>query len=475
MTNLSDKVRLLGASEDTAKAVKAAQGIISSIPVYGSIFNYALEGFAEFLDANEPIVDELSNTVNQIRKDLDDILKDLDALEKAILGHDELTIRDQIMLKVDLAREAKDYIKIYLECPNNEHSKADFINNALPKSKDAADSLRDNFWARTYSEEALYHDPENGTLFPSEHSNIIFDYRLVLPAFLEAIFVRIFALEVMGIIDPEYSKAWLDNDIRSYAKRLCDVRDKILNDICIIPRADREIQPQCYPWHWWNDVVVRYYWMAVVERYSGFYLLRRYPYVGRPINKIVPGNCNDGVSMCMDKEICIGQVISGNLYFDDNSSEEDAQRQLAIYQLRLNYLLNEVYDQLGLTNLDQTIKDLYARLGEDIKFKNPPLNFFSLRNSCSIINKISPEKEKSNSIRKAYARIRTSDTTLYKEGFIDPISTRKIFLMYDEVYGLYGEPGKIELYKNIYLKIEENYPHPYVDIKTGEIFNEDRY
>ena len=47
--------------------------------------------------------------------------------------------------------------------------------------------------------------------------------------------------------------------------------------------------------------------------------------------------------------------------------------------------------------------------------------------------------------------------------------------MYDEVYGLYGEPGKIELYKNIYLKIEENYPHPYVDIKTGEIFNEDRY
>lgn len=471
MTNLSDKARLLGASEDTAKAIKAAQGIISIIPVYGSICNFALEGFAEFLDVNETKVDELSNTVNQIKKDLDEVLKELDDLEKKILGGGELTVRSQIMEKLVLARQATDYIKIFLKHPDNKYCREDFIDNALPKSKDAADSLRDNYWARIFSEEALFHGPENSTLFPSEYSNIIFDYRLALPVFLEAIFVRIFALEVMGTTNPEYSKAWLDIDIRSYAKRLCDVRDKILNDICITPRPDREIPPNWYPWTWWNDVVARYEWMAAVEKYSGFYYLRRYPYVGRPICKIESVNCDDGVLMCMDKEICIGHVICGNLYFNDNSSEEDAQRQLAIYQLRSNYLLKELYDQLGLTNLDQIIKSLYARLGEDIKFKNPPLNFFSLRNSCSIINKINPEKENSNSIRKAYARIKTSDTTLYNEGFIDAISTRKIFLMYDELYGIYGETGKIVLYKDLILKIDAD-TNLFIDLNTGKQFNE---
>lgn len=199
-----------------------------------------------------------------------------------------LTTRQKI---AELVSEAGTGLKILAPHPPGSPAFLNREDDADAASHKALDTLsNDSYWQRPYHEPWVYADPWSGPLKPPGAGLMVFDYRLALPAYLEAIALRIAIVSLIG----------LDRKVE-YAQRadfLLQKHDTILQGIAgLRPPGLKEFAPfytetgSFSVQHkvasiefWRNDSLwaQRARQLGAVERYSAAAVTEAYPPITLP-------------------------------------------------------------------------------------------------------------------------------------------------------------------------------------------------
>jgi hypothetical protein len=215
---VSDKVKTVIDTAETAfSACCAAYGIAST--VVGVLSRVFGSGGEE---------ETISEKIDRLLEHFDEMFQ---VLEAEVLAASELNTREHLQQQLNKARGARDAAVSYAPYAGDPHPPPQTYEaflKAQGDSKTAADDLAHNYWDRIYTADALYADGWGDCMYPPRDdpgSKFVWDYRLALPAYLEAVLIR---LAVILVSETEYREGLGRSDIRNHAIRLTQIYREIL-------------------------------------------------------------------------------------------------------------------------------------------------------------------------------------------------------------------------------------------------------
>ncbi len=211
MGSISDLLKKAGVSEKVSQGISTAESILSVIPAISTYYT-TIKTALDFLG--------ISKNSSDLQKAVDQILSEMNRGIETVLGFEIASDACERMREVaQLSDLAKNQVVRIHENPDLGD---EIINEIDSNSLNAATYLGNlSMFNRPFYKEAVYSDSWSGVKYPpgieGKGSEEVFDYRVPLPAFLEAITCRLIVIET--IIINKYIKDKISN--------LQEVQDKI--------------------------------------------------------------------------------------------------------------------------------------------------------------------------------------------------------------------------------------------------------
>jgi hypothetical protein len=380
---VSDKVKTVIDTAETAfSACCAAYGIAST--VVGVLSRVFGSGGEE---------ETISEKIDRLLEHFDEMFQ---VLEAEVLAASELNTREHLQQQLNKARGARDAAVSYAPYAGDPHPPPQTYEaflKAQGDSKTAADDLAHNYWDRIYTADALYADGWGDCMYPPRDdpgSKFVWDYRLALPAYLEAVLIR---LAVILVSETEYREGLGRSDIRNHAIRLTQIYREILKGFqfvrapkyselyYLLPCMDDAclwilLHPLGFAPEYPGQPVDEYYVRLALNLYRiGQWRLENYVYgavdsygaeastASYPSEEIMQGAASidiRGLALRVSQQP--GPQPIPSIYSEDFT--RFVERLQLRHTLRSRTLAHALYNSLGLDNLRRTILHLYGTLNE---------------------------------------------------------------------------------------------------------------
>ena len=344
-------------------------GSASASKLLGSIMGTMADvsgavGFINMFAGLFPQTDALADAVRTLTQNF------ITALQDEFAGNHQLEVMEQVQTLLAQARSGVDLVK---QASIEKRQLTDGESEHVRTSTDTTvRALGDDtgYWLRPYSKKAAYlvqllppdwgSDPDLSQFFldprESKDDTLVFDYRFTLPAYLEAIDLRLTAL---GATTP-LSEPWVQDQLRQMADRLEWAHGNIVAAIVSLPQAivlpithvmgfpprsliDCEIEPDEQS-HGiaWSRTTWKYEFGAV-EKYSAFGVVERGQLGwGKNFKLVFPDP----------------YLPRGDGAPPPGWMESIGKHHLAIYATRTLVHRKEVYRSVGLSSLFQSLNHL---------------------------------------------------------------------------------------------------------------------
>ena len=407
-----DAAKELGANDKTAEGIDTAVSILSSASSYFDTGVKVLQLFG-FLEKQKTLSDQLNDIQDILVKSFSTIME----IEKARETIDEKRFIASYLGK---SHTQANHAYEYKPKPNLFWlNYSDMTNLTREPLEVLLNDKTESCWIRTYYEEAVYDDEWSGPMPPPHEGRKVFDYRVILPACLDALACRFVVLEAA---EPNIYKQLHKTEFSSYAQMLLEKHDTIRKAIAEMKKPEAcDLTGNWVSMPYGVDRVRWFYveskWKkcgniyGVVEKYSGFDSSAQY---NLKLEEIAPKEGPEPV-------------------FDLIKSAEFKKKWEDFCEFRMNFYLNKfipkyavrmlmqrkkLYDIIGLPNLLSIVNHLRHLAGET-RLDESEYHYWSLREVYKeMSNKYSSSTPQSEiSVRKLASMLEIKDQISLRQMF----------------------------------------------------------
>lgn len=264
---------------DIADAVKDAQNSTDTAVVALDICEATVSTVANIAGAFTGIIGVVglvkdliggSSQMTHLQQSVDLLLAKFQTLYELVRAADELSRNRDVATKLGTARaQLRPIQEADPRAPDFSDTSGDMKTNTAAPLEILVQAA---YWKRPFLQEGVYHDAWAGDMAPPHEGGIVFDYISTLPAFVEAIAIRICVLRVLF---PDFPGRVAD-ELKEWAEKLEAFHDAIADGIVMErpPSISETDETDTDPVSLW-DFKGRTF--GAVETYSAYASVSKYP------------------------------------------------------------------------------------------------------------------------------------------------------------------------------------------------------
>jgi hypothetical protein len=195
--DVGEAVSKIGASQEVGAILEIAAGVVLLLTGAGAVVGISVIALG---------VLGLFSKTDDLESNVQKLVADFNILFSELQAEADIALMRSVGDKIDNARTALRTLRMFPDDPNLKNPNGAVLFNSSLEVETLGDI---RFYQRPFFPAASYSDPWSGRIDPpafphSTGSSIVFDYRLTLPAYLEAIAIR---LTILTVLVPNFRKS----------------------------------------------------------------------------------------------------------------------------------------------------------------------------------------------------------------------------------------------------------------------------